>query len=207
MATIQSPLPARCRFRLYGGWFDGVGFSRSAQRVSVEVQAEFPTTLRWSNAALSGTSLVSVEMAYSLEVDPNRHICHTVRTRSFGARVDSDPSVHASCTVANCPVKHVVDFLAGQQCPTHGCNVTQADLLRKTEQKLVDTMIVSDLLYLTMRNTSGLVVVSSDDDLWPGIRTSIGLGGDVALLHTRKRRTLPGEYTIGLTSTLRQLNL
>lgn len=175
--------------------------------MSVEVQAEFPTTLRWSNGVMSGTSLVSVEMAYSLEVDPNRHICHTVRTRPFGAFVDSEPSVYGSCTQAHCPVRHVVDFLSQQRCPTHGCNVTQADLLRKTEQKLVDTMLISDLLFLTMRKIPGLVVVSSDDDLWPGIRTSIGLGGDIVLLHTRKRRTLPGEYTVGLASTLRQLNL
>jgi len=199
--------PARCRFRLYGGWYDGAGFSRRAQRLSAEAQAQFPGTVRWSASNSFGTSLTEVEMAYSLEVEPNRHLFHTLRTRPFGSMVTCDLSVFGRCVQSLCPLRNVVDFLGRQRCPSLGCPVTQSDLLRKTEQKLVDTMLSSDLLFLAMRAPSTLFVVSSDDDLWPGIRTAIGLGRPVTLIHTRKTRFLPNEYTSGLTATFKQLRL
>jgi hypothetical protein len=146
-------------------------------------------------------------MAYSLEVEPARHLFHTLRTRSFGALIQCDPAAYASCVEPSCPVKHVVDFLAKQKCTIQSCNVSQADLLRKTEQKLVDTMLTSDLLFFATLGQRELIVVSSDDDLWPGIRTALGIGASVTLVHTRPTRTLPGEYTRGLPMSFKQLAL
>jgi hypothetical protein len=210
LASITSagfPGPQRCRFRLYGGWYDGAGFSRAAQRISAEIQGYFPTTVRWSTAHASGSCLAEVEMAYSLEVEPNRHLFHTLRTRPFGSMVTCDLSVFARCVQAVCPSQNVADFLGRQRCLAPGCPVTQSDLLRKTEQKLVDTMLSSDLVFLAARGASDLFVVSSDDDLWPGMRTAIGLGRPVTLIHTRKKRLLPTDYTSGLTASFKQLRL
>ena len=40
----------------------------------------------------------------------------------------------------------------------------------REEQKLVDSMLLIDLVHLAQTTTDPLVVVSADDDLWPGIR-------------------------------------
>ena len=73
----------------------------------------------------------------------------------------------------------------------------QNDVLQKWEQKLVDTMLVSDLIFLATRGERDLVVVSSDDDIWPGIRTALQLGARVTQVHTGGRET-PADYTRGV---------
>jgi|GEM_PF-2967632 len=42
-----------------------------------------------------------------------------------------------------------------------------------------------------------LVVVSSDDDIWPGVRTALELGSQVTIVQTQKRNT-PEDYTRGV---------
>ena len=94
-------------------------------------------------------------------------------------------------------MRHVADFLEEQRCPGNGCTVRQNDVLQKWEQKLVDTMLVSDLIFLATRGERDLVVVSSDDDIWPGIRTALQLGARVTQVHTGGRET-PADYTRGV---------
>ncbi len=43
-------------------------------------------------------------------------------------------------------------------------------MLAREEQKLVDSMLVVDLIHFAETTDEPLVVVSADDDLWPGIR-------------------------------------
>ena len=42
--------------------------------------------------------------------------------------------------------------------------------MARAEQKLVDSMLVVDLTHFADTTDQPLVVVSADDDLWPGIR-------------------------------------
>ena len=55
-------------------------------------------------------------------------------------------------------------------CPADDCAVAPQTVLIREEQKLVDSMLVIDLVHLAQTTTEPLVVVSADDDLWPGIR-------------------------------------
>ena len=94
-------------------------------------------------------------------------------------------------------MREVVAFLENQRCPGQDCWVTQEQVLRKGEQKLIDTMIVSDVIFLATQGCKDLVVVSSDDDIWPGIRTAAELGASVTLVHTRNR-PIPAAYSSGV---------
>ena len=51
--------------------------------------------------------------------------------------------------------------------------MTPGAVLQRAEQKLVDSMMVVDLLHLAEVTPEPLVVVSADDDLWPGIRFAL----------------------------------
>lgn len=204
VAAVGFSMPQRCRLRLYGGWYDGVGFTRRAQQVSAEVHTNSASIVRWTHRGNGGACLVNIEMAYSLEVEPNRHLTYTLRTRPFGGLIQCDSNAYANCTETLCPVRHVVAFMTQQKCVTQSCTLKQADLLRKTEQKLVDTMLSSDLIFLATFKDTDLFVVSSDDDLWPGIRTALGLGASVALIHTQTSRSLPQDYTFGLVQNFKQ---
>src|SRR5208282_577710 len=66
-------------------------------------------------------------------------------------------------------------FLVGK-CPDSSCARTAEQFLKRSEQKLVDTMIVSDLIHLASTGESAIAVVSSDDDLWPGMLMAMSKG-------------------------------
>jgi len=199
VGTIQDSVPSRCRVRLYGGWYDANQFTRSAQRLSAEIDETFPGTIRWAAKSGAGQCPTQVEMAFSLEADPRRHLFHTLRVRRFSAMLRCDTQVFDACEELYCPMREVAEFVTQQRCPGNGCNVRQIDVLRKSEQKLVDTMLVSDLVFLATQGQRELVVVSSDDDIWPGIRTAVQLGARVTQLHTSDRET-PADYTRGVTN-------
>src|SRR5882672_6290779 len=68
-------LPQRTRFRLYGGWYELRTLTRRAQGLVAEIAAQFPRVV-----PIGGTSVVvDVELAYSLEIEPGKHLWHTYR--------------------------------------------------------------------------------------------------------------------------------
>jgi hypothetical protein len=74
------------------------------------------------------------------------------------------------------------------KCPNSMCPFTLQDFLSKPTQKLVDSMIVCDLLLVSNSNAR-VVVVSSDDDLWPGIYTALGCGCQIIRIRTSTKPT------------------
>lgn len=194
-ATLQIPKPTRARFRLYGGWFD---FDRKTKRAMTlaadqDIRTPFMLPLPWGNQ--SAAVNITAELAYSLESDPRTDLYATFRYRSFTDRVHCDKDLSNKCVSQTCSLKVVESFFMNQRCPTSGCGVQQSEFLRKAEQKLVDTMIVSDLLYHTRASPDlDLVIISSDDDMWPGIRTATALGKSVAHIHTRASSAVSHKY-------------
>jgi uncharacterized LabA/DUF88 family protein len=73
----------------------------------------------------------------------------------------------------------------------------------KDEQKLIDTMLVADLVYLATSNRQEcrVAVVSSDDDMLPGIRTAVNAGARVFQIHTAANYLTEQSYVRGLSST------
>jgi hypothetical protein len=180
----------RISVRLYGGWYENNIFTRLAQALSTDIRSCFPTVLTLSDNRTS--VVVNCEMAFSLLSDPTNHLFHTYRPRAIpdGIRV-RHPSMQG-CFDPSCPLTTVYDFFTNDACGLCG-RIRPRDLLYLGTQKLVDTMLTSDLIY-SFNHPSTLCLVSSDDDFWPGIMTSLTLGKRVVQIHTRNRLT-PHFYT------------
>jgi hypothetical protein len=198
IANRKMHFAQRCRMRLYGGWYETKSLTERAKALITEIQQNFPGVVPWSTNKSSGQSLAKVEMAYSLEVQPGRHLFYTLRVRDFSEPIQCNESRVRRCGEPNCPVRIVSDFFRQKKCPSDGCHTLPGDVLRKQEQKLVDTMITADLIHLAKSGEHDLALVSSDDDLWPGVQTALLYGARVIQVHTREGREMPESYITGL---------
>ena len=94
-------------------------------------------------------------------------------------------------------------FFQSGKCPEPSCSFTVSDLIKsRGEQKLVDTMIVADLIHLSHIGEPDVAVVTADDDVWPGVITGMQAGTHVVHIlpkrHQASQRYLsnvPGHYS------------
>jgi hypothetical protein len=182
--------------RLYGGWYEGNTPTRRAQDLMSEILASFPRVVTPSGGTATALN-IEVEMAYSLEIDPTRHLWRTYRRRVGVDDVTCRQPKVAGCANTQCPLNEMHGFLTSGTCSMSGCAVVPEDLLYRSQQKLVDSMITADIIHLAQTDPRALGVVSSDDDLWPGIRTAVILGKQVFQIHTLLGRRTPGSYSMG----------
>jgi hypothetical protein len=191
----------RLEMRLYGGWYEADKLTRRAQDLTVELE-RFPYPLWLKDRATARLVTVTGVLAQSLEALPKKLLHATYRQRPPARQFSCDaPHLHG-CTTNPCPVAALVDFINNKRCPTSGCTITPKQLLRGVgEQKLVDTMLVSDLIHVS-RLDGVIAIVTSDDDIWPGIINALVNG--VHLIHVRTGNDsshmgyssdLPGKYT------------
>ncbi|RAJ89758.1 hypothetical protein LX87_05695 [Larkinella arboricola] len=177
--------------RLYGGWYENNKLSRAAQDLSIEVSANFPRPILLNDR--TNKVIVNIEMAYSLISQPHNHLFHTFRTRGAPTGLHChDPFSISGCLKTGCPTKEVYNFVKNDIC--NACNtISPSDIFYRREQKLVDTMLTSDLIHSANTNTvkSNIAIVSSDDDFWPGILTALYSGVKIFHIHTKGRRTNP----------------
>ncbi len=189
--------------RLYGGWYDNNRFTQRAQNLSADIANKFPSTSVLADG--SASVFVRCEMAYSLLADPSNHLFHTFRQRGIPEGLKADHPAMCGCTQQQCPIIHTYNFITNQvciQCRT----IAPKDILYRGEQKLVDTMLTSDLIF-SSRSGGGLCVVSSDDDLWPGIVTTLKSGATVVHLHTKAGAKTPTFYSRVAGNTYIERNL
>ena len=60
---------------------------------------------------------------------------------------------------------------------------------------MVDTMLVADMIHLAQRGDDKFVVVSSDDDLWPGMLSAMASGSTV--IHVTTKHTSAASTYLG----------
>lgn len=199
----------RLLLRLYDGWYSSQTPTPLAQRIAVEIQRDFPKIVTVPNSSASPVkAVVAAEMAYSLHCDPQAHIWHTFRQRSGQANMGCEQPASVGCITSPCALANLPIFFGRGRCPSSSCTVTTEDLIVRNEQKLVDSMILTDLLSMHLVNSEELVVVSSDDDLWPGIRLVLQRGHKVFHIHTRPTHRTPKFYLGRIaTGSYTQLNL
>ena len=94
----------------------------------------------------------------------------------------------------DCPVAGLDPFMRDDTCPVEGCAVAPSTVLVRAEQKLVDSMMVVDLAYLAQTAAEPLILVSADDDLWPGIRFALLHGARLTHVVPRRGESAPGRY-------------
>lgn len=195
------------RFRLYGGWFNGVSLSRSAQALVPQVGSDFPRTITVGGTSGTWPIVARVEFAYGLEADPRRVFTHTFRTRAAPANLECARPPFPGCSDApGCPIAGVSALVDTGVCPKAGCPVTRDQVLFRQEQKLVDTLITADLVHLARTSSETLALVSSDDDMWPGLRQALLFGSRIIHVHPVAARTTPPHYQPLTTSTYSQVS-
>lgn len=190
------------RIRLYGGWFDGYRRSKGAQRLVPEIEEAFPRRMTVSDGVKTARVRVTMELASSLVGDRST-MTHTYRRRSLPAGITCARPPFSGCGCpSQCAIEGIASFIYEDVCPHPSCDVKPRTVLARNEQKLVDSMMVVDLLRLAQTTSELLVLVSSDDDLWPGIRGALLYEAHV--LHVHGRRS-PSQYQLLTTKKYSQI--
>jgi hypothetical protein len=199
----------RVKLRLYGGWYEGRNLSKRGQQLSADVRALFPRKLSLSDGSETVSLLQDVELAYSLQIDPSNVFHNTYRRRGKPSGLQCESPPFMDCVKHHdCSLLTVYSFIDSDACPEPSCRVSPADILRRGEQKLVDTMLTADLIYLASgKDHPNLCVVSSDDDVWPGIRSALILGSNVFHIHTKASSIGAFPYKGGVGGSYLQLTL
>jgi hypothetical protein len=167
-------------FRLYGGWDRNNRMTKRGQDLSVEMQSAFPRTLRVAKEPV----ILNMQLAQALAALPAKRLPNTLREEPMRKIKCQMPS-RTTCRNTSCPIDPMASFLNDGQCPVAGCVAVPTMLLSRHEQKLVDTMIVADMIYLATQGEPNIGLVSSDDDMWPGILSALNLGAHVIHLQNR----------------------
>ena len=180
----------RLNVRFYGGWFFGSNLTKVGQSISTQISGAFPMriTQPWAGESKSVDVIANAQIARGLAACEQLPLHHTYRRRPFKGKLHfHDRNAHLCGSAASCPMATIESFIESQKCPTPGCTVQQHQVLDKSEQKLVDTMLVADLLFWASQPSHPiLAVLGSDDDMWPGIRTAAALAPPVIQIHTER---------------------
>lgn len=188
--------------KLYGGWYDQQSLTRKAQDIVARL-ADFPYPIWIKDRTPPHLVRITASLAHSLETLPKKLIHSTFRQRPPARRFSCDhPGLHG-CNSGSCPLLAGMDFINNQHCPTPGCAVTPRVLFRAVgEQKLVDTMIVADAIHLAKQGDATVILVTSDDDVWPAIISARVMGTHVVHVRTGMSTSnasyndgIPGKYT------------
>lgn len=157
--------------RLYGGWRGNAVFTQKADILHSEVEVMnselFPFVLDkhlvHGNVSLV-TSLFGVEYVWENTFQEKSGI-HRLNVRKIdGPKCASESS--------RCPI-HLISKATKNRdvmCPVEECGYIDFSQLVRMEQKMVDSMMVCDILEYTKDKEYGLVTVVSDDvDLHPAL--------------------------------------
>ena len=197
----------RVNVRLYDGWYQEQGLTRRAQDVSAEVSVNFPTTQVVLDGSATKKVLVNVEVAYSMMIDPASPMWHTYRMKSAPRNLSCVDPAAAGCSVTPCDLAYTHQFFRDKKCPNAGCSMSPTNMINRGEQKLVDGMLAADLYFLHLRKDTSVAVVSSDDDMWPAIRTVLDLGVHVLHVHPLPGHRTPAYYSRGRKPKYTELDL
>jgi hypothetical protein len=198
IAERKMHFPEKCRVRMYGGWYEKTSMTQLANELVAEIDDSFPNVVTWACPKEEGKSRVAAEIVKSLEVEPGRILFNTKRKRPFDEKTIVRPGAIENCNKTDCQMGVLVDFFKNRKCSEKSCYKTPGDILIKDEQKLVDTMITADLIHFAKIGSFDLAVVSSDDDLWPGMHTALMYGARVIQVHTRENHGSELTYAIGI---------
>jgi uncharacterized LabA/DUF88 family protein len=210
LATVPPahlPDGSRCRLRLYGGWYEHRSPTHLAQRLSAELQGSFPTPIILVSPPPSRRLIAAAELAYSIETVPQRHLFHTYRRGDASRGLRAHEPKQIGCTSTDCPVAVVASFVNAEQCPATGCDIALDTVLYRHQQKLVDTMLVIDLVHLAGQRPKAVGIVSSDNDFWPAILTALGAGADVVHVQTKPNQSTPTYYRQMVSSQYSEVRL
>ena len=191
-ALIQLPLDeditrAKCDIRVYGGWYEGTQITRLAQDVTIEIQRDFPKIIRlpFDNGEYIKLT-TNAELAVSLMKEPGHHLFNTLRRRERPGNIRVEEPNNVGCTDLDCVLPLMKKLINKGRCPKASCGVTYGKLIYRQEQKIVDTMLTCDLIHAASEQAHKIILVSSDDDFLPPLRTVTLSGTEAVRFHPKQ---------------------
>lgn len=175
---------ADCEIRLYGGWYEKDVMTPLSQKISAAIQNEFPAVIRVPT--IDGnvcTMVTSAELAVALLEEPAHHLFNTYRKKWRPNNIRVETPANIGCTNTGCVLPLAKKLLQTGGCAVEGCDPKSVPLVYRHEQKIVDTMLTCDLIYLAQQECDVLLIVSNDDDFLPPIRTLLLRGANVIRVH------------------------
>lgn len=202
-------LPQRFVFRLYGGWYDLTTMTRQAQDISAQLTRDFPYVFTPLPTYQTNIPLIlQAELARALLIDPGNDLLHTFRERARPSGLRAISPNLVGCSRPDCGLRHLKFLVDKERCPEPGCIIKIEDVLIKKEQKLVDVMLASDLLYLIEAQPSEFVVVfTSDQDLWPAIRQALAKTNFVIHIQAKPLEHTPSHYSRSIGARYTELTI
>lgn len=181
---VFKPGRASCEIRLYGGWYEKDVMTPLSQQVSATIQKEFPAVIRIPTIDGGVCSAVtSAELAVALLEEPAHHLFNTYRKKGRPNNIRVETPVNVGCVNPGCILPIAKKLLQTGGCSVSGCGPKNLPLVYRHEQKIVDTMLTCDLIYLAQQEFDILLIVSNDDDFLPPIRTLLLRGANVIRVH------------------------
>ncbi len=172
--------------RLYGGWRSNGLLTNAAQRLIPNIRSDSPSSLAVAGAEDRTSVRLNVELA-ERPLGSTRMLTETfVKDRGLrNFRSRTHPWNRCECQ-SDCGMKSFAGLNHKGNCPKLDCSVSLGDVLVRDEQKMVDTMMVADLAYISLvERAKNVVVVSSDTDMWPGVMLALRAGCYVLQIHTK----------------------
>ncbi len=185
----------RIMVRLYGGWFAGNNITRPAQEIVRAISVSFPRTFSYVRNEVAHKYIVNVEMAYTLLINQREQIYNTYRTRNTNIDFRFKHPISIGCHDSECPLIGVSDIINHRRCNHGKCLLTLENIIERDEQKLVDTMIGADTIFLLQNNGNNYVcIVSSDDDFMPFYMHACAINRDIYHIDTNNMRSQRSCY-------------
>lgn len=182
--------------RLYGGWYEQDRPTTLAEKLRSEISQLFPKVFRFAEQGEQRRIRAVVDLARSLLIRPEHDILNTFRSHRGVARLHSTAPPYPGCSMPDrCLMSVLGPWVGRRSCPVVTCDAKLRDIFVRRGQKLVDTMLTADAIFVasTQSNTT-LVIVTNDDDLWPAICTAGHLGASIHHIHPRRNRKTPELY-------------
>jgi hypothetical protein len=173
--------------RFYGGWDYKKRLSGGAIGLLSDLY-NYPH--RINNTKLNA------ELVRSLAFEKN-NLPFTFRRRNKNYVFNVDPTKICK-NDSTCDLYLIYTILNNHNC----CDKDIYSAFLFDEQKLIDTMISTDLLYLSTLKNVDLFLVSSDDDFIPIIRYLCYLGNSISIIHTHHPFSTKSEYKSGFHSQI-----
>lgn len=179
------------RIRVYDGWFES---TRSESPLYGVVR----DWCRNTYPARVHRKRVTVEVADSLLARPLAKIENTLRRTAGISKhfVKLSPPPFSGCAaVGSCPAVGLASWLKRSGgCPQSGCSVLTTDVCSYREQKLVDTSLVADAIWLAAQGDD-VAIWSDDEDMIPGLVTASGFRKRVLLI-SMEESVRPAYYAL-----------
>jgi len=176
--------------RLYGGWYKGSTLTKRAS----ELAGIIPSLNQSFSGVIAKNKVnIKIELATALVAIPNEIWDNTLKEKKGirNLRVIKDTDTECS---GSCPAKAIKKYTRKKSSTCNICSASNSMVLGFFEQKMVDTMLSSDLLYISQTGVDSVCLVLSEDiDFFPAIALAKNMNDGEVYLSSRNKSEFQNE--------------